>query len=488
MCSSDLVALTATVTGSNPTGTVNFTENGSSLSGCSAVALSGSGNGRTAVCTINTLTAGTHSIIASYSGDAGNGASSSSPLSQVVSSAGGSFTNGGFETPSLGSGNFQYAPSGAAWVFTGAAGISGNNSPFTSGNPAAPEGLQVAFLQGGAQIAQSFTLAAGTYTLSLRAAQRGNFNAGTQVIQVAVDGSVVGQYQPPGTSYGSYQTSSFSVAASGTHTLTLAGVGSGSDYTGFVDNVQLASSVSGSTTTTLTSAPNPSTAGALVTFTATVAGSNPTGTVSFTESGASLSGCSSVGLSGSGNSKTAVCSISSLSVGTHVVIASYSGDGSNAASSSAPVSQVVNSASGSFANGGFETPSVGSGNFQHGPSGATWLFTGGAGISGNGSPFTSGNPAAPEGVQVAFLQGAAQIAQSFTISAGTYTLSLRAAQRGNFQSGTQVLQISMDGVLVGQYQPPGTSYGSYQTSSFSVAVSGTRRWLSATTRTTGNRR
>jgi hypothetical protein len=64
-------------------------------------------------------------------------------------------------------GGFQYAPAGASWVFTGGAGISGNGSGFTSGNPPAPEGLQVALLQnGGSQMAQTANIAAGTYTLT----------------------------------------------------------------------------------------------------------------------------------------------------------------------------------------------------------------------------------------------------------------------------------------------------------------------------------
>ena len=85
----------------------------------------------------------------------------------------GGFTNGGFETPNL-AGGYQYAPAGATWVFSGG-GISGNGSGFTSGNPPAPEGSQVAFLQNGSsQAVQTANIAAGTYTLSIRAAQRGN--------------------------------------------------------------------------------------------------------------------------------------------------------------------------------------------------------------------------------------------------------------------------------------------------------------------------
>jgi hypothetical protein len=54
------------------------------------VALTGSGNARTAACTTSALSQGTHSIVAAYAGDAGNAASSSTPLSQVVNAAGAS--------------------------------------------------------------------------------------------------------------------------------------------------------------------------------------------------------------------------------------------------------------------------------------------------------------------------------------------------------------------------------------------------------------
>src|SRR5207247_1117884 len=99
------------------------------------------------------------------------------------------------------------------------------------------------------------------------------------------------------------------------------------------------------TTTTLLSSFNPSTAGASVTFTATVRGVAPTGGVAFSADGTTLSGCAAVALpTGSANSKTASCSTASLPVGTHGIVASYGGDAVNAASTSAPLSQVVNKA------------------------------------------------------------------------------------------------------------------------------------------------
>ena len=81
------VTFTATVSGAAPSGSVSFADGGSTISGCGAVALTGSGNTRTAACSSNALTAGAHAIIASYGGDAGNQASSSTALSQNVSSA-----------------------------------------------------------------------------------------------------------------------------------------------------------------------------------------------------------------------------------------------------------------------------------------------------------------------------------------------------------------------------------------------------------------
>src|SRR5207248_679942 len=98
-------------------------------------------------------------------------------------------------------------------------------------------------------------------------------------------------------------------------------------------------------TTTLASSANPSTAGANVTFTATVTGTNPTGSVNFQDGATSISGCAAVALTGSGNIRTATCSTSSLAAGTHSIVATYSGDAGNMGSTSVALSQVVNSGS-----------------------------------------------------------------------------------------------------------------------------------------------
>jgi hypothetical protein len=74
------VTFTATVTGSSPTGTVTF-KDGLTVLGSPTL------SGGTATFTISSLTVGPHSISASYSGDANNAASASTPLSQGVGTA-----------------------------------------------------------------------------------------------------------------------------------------------------------------------------------------------------------------------------------------------------------------------------------------------------------------------------------------------------------------------------------------------------------------
>jgi hypothetical protein len=86
------VTFTATVTPVNspaPTGTVKFTSNGTTITGCGAVTLAAAG---TAKCTTKFASSGTFSIVATYSGDSKYAGSTSTALSQVVNGGTGTTT------------------------------------------------------------------------------------------------------------------------------------------------------------------------------------------------------------------------------------------------------------------------------------------------------------------------------------------------------------------------------------------------------------
>jgi len=282
------VTFTATVTGTNPTGTVNFKDGGTTFGGCGAQALAGAGNTRTATCTTSGLAAGTHSIVATYSGDAGNATSSSAPLSQSITAPSGLVL--------VTSAN--PSPVGAALTLT--ATITGN----------LPTGFMI-FYDGTSQIAGCTSVAlAGTGNTKTSACTTSALAAGTHSLKAVYSGD---RANPSATSNIVTQT-----------------IGSGGGAVG--------------TTTGVGSSSNPSTVGALVTFTATVTGNAPTGTVNFLDGASSIAGCSAQPLGGSGNARTATCATSALAQGTHNITASYGGDAGNLASQSSVLAQVVNAA------------------------------------------------------------------------------------------------------------------------------------------------
>jgi len=104
-------------------------------------------------------------------------------------------------------------------------------------------------------------------------------------------------------------------------------------------------SAQGPTTTSVASSANPAASGASVTFTATVAGTAPTGSVNFTDGFGSIANCAVVPLAaGSGNSRTAACTTTTLTAGTHSIAAKYSGDAANAVSTSATINETISAA------------------------------------------------------------------------------------------------------------------------------------------------
>ncbi len=177
-----------------------------------------------------TTAVGSYPIEFTASNGIGSNATQAFVLNIVPSSV--TVADGGFETPSVGSGvnAYQYDPTGSPWTFTGHAGISANASGFTSGNPSTPEGVQVAFLQNTGSASQSISFQPGTYQVTFEAAQRANISS-NQSVEVLVDGNAVGTITPSGTNYASY-SQSFTITTAGMHTLTFEGLPPSSDPRG----------------------------------------------------------------------------------------------------------------------------------------------------------------------------------------------------------------------------------------------------------------
>jgi Big-like domain-containing protein/glucodextranase-like protein/carboxypeptidase family protein len=140
-----------------------------------------------------------------------------------------------------------------------------------------------------------------------------------------------------GTISGGSVTYRTSALAMGSHSMTASYGGdtndAGSSSLALTQTVNKAS-----TTVALTSSANPSAYGFAVTFTAAVTPSTATGTVTF------LDGSSTLG-TGTIRGGTATYSTSALTVASHSMMASYSGDTNNSGASSSALTQTVNKAS-----------------------------------------------------------------------------------------------------------------------------------------------
>jgi hypothetical protein len=150
--------------------------------------------------------------------------------------------NGSFEQPILAPNGYAYygtasTPSTTVpgWSFYRGA-LARNGSIWSA--PTAPDGSQVAAVQGVSSIAQTATLQPGTYTLSVMAAQRQCCSQPyNQTLNVTLDGVALGVVNPTG----GFQSFTFpvSITAAGAHTFNFAGTASGADKTVFLDAVTL---------------------------------------------------------------------------------------------------------------------------------------------------------------------------------------------------------------------------------------------------------
>jgi hypothetical protein len=438
----------------------------------------------------------------------------------------GGMADPGFEIPALPVGGIQYDPPSSPWTFHGSAGVTANGSAFTGGNPSAPQGLQVAFLQGGGSASQSIAFPAGTYSIGLSAAQRANVQNGGQTFQVLIDGKVAASFNNlTGAGYRSLVTTSFTVTA-GSHVIIFQGTDlHGGDNTVFLDQINInqlaaglndsgfesvvvgngsfqyapagsswlfhgSAGLSGNGSAFTAGNPNPP-QGSQVAFIQAAGNISqsatfPAGTFNLTFYAAQR-GNAQVGgqtfqvlidgrVIGTYNNlvgttyATLATSSFTVTAGNHTLL--VQGTDLHGGDNTVFLDQfVVNLLPTNLNDSGWESPALASGGIQYGSAGSAWTFSGSAGLTTNGSAFTVGNPNAPQGSQVAFIQGIASISQSVTFAAGNYDMGFFAAQRANVQNGGQTFLVLIDGTVVGTFNNlMGASYTSWVTASFSVTA------------------
>jgi Big-like domain-containing protein len=279
------------------TGKVAFTDNTTTIAICSAVApspdgTSGSNSLWLAQCSGSTLTAGSHTIAASYTGDTNFGNTSASGITVTLAPAATSIAVTAAPNPS----SFNQSVTFTAAVSAPAGGVSLSSA-------------------GSVAFTDSVTSAAIKDCSSVKPTANG------------------------------VATCSYSGLAIGSHTITVAYSGD-PNFTSS-SNTVVQSVGATATTTSLIANPPSATFNTSVTFTATVAsaaqgGTAFSGTMAFTDNGATIPGCGAVAVNGT--SGIATCVTSTLPAGADTIIAAYSND-KNFGGSTASLTEQVTAAS-----------------------------------------------------------------------------------------------------------------------------------------------
>ncbi|MFZ0478610.1 MAG: Ig-like domain repeat protein [Terriglobales bacterium] len=499
------VSFTASVTGTSPTGTVQFTVDGSAFG--SPVTLA---SGSAASGSVSTLTNGTHTVSATYSGDSNNsGSTGTLSGGQVVSAAGAGVSVASSLNPTTygQSVTFTATISGANGLVRGRRpmAVSGTvawssntgcgTTTVTTGNPGTATCTTTSLPVGTDTITANYSgdsnhnSSSGTVNqtvnqvststsvgsslnpssygqaVSFTASVTGSSPTGT--VQFNVDGNAFGS--PVTVASGSATSSSTSTLAQGTHTVTATYSGDthNSGSTGTLSGGQIVNTAGAGVS--VTSSLNPSTPGQSVTFTATISGANglvkgrKPMDVSGTVAWSSNTGCGTTTVT-TGNPGTATCTTTSLPVGSDTITANYSGD-SNHNSSSGTLNQTVNQASATVSVGSTLNPSA---------YGQAVNFT--ASVTGTSPTGTvqfnvDGNLFDTE----TLVSGSAASISTSTLTQGTHTVTAvysgdtnNAGSTGTL-SGGQVVNAAGAGVSVGSSLNPSTSG---QSVTFTATISG----------------
>jgi hypothetical protein len=372
----------------NPTGTVTFLDGSSNIGQGTLTTNNGV---TTAVLTVSSLTAATHTITASYGGD-GNFLSSNRVLTITVNKASTSTVLSSSANPSFTGQSVTFTatvgvlPPGAGTP-TGTVQFTIDNNNAGTANVTTSGGVSTAIFSPSSPLAQGTHIVTATYSGDVDFASSpataltqtvSPMPATKTVVSSSLDPSVFGQSvtftatvtpsggsgTPTGTvqfmidnqTIGSPVNLSSGVASSGAvsnlsvNNHIIQAVYSGdSTFAGSSGTLMGGQTVGkAATSTALSAASTSSVYGQNVSFTATVSvtapgAGTPTGSVQFTIDGTNSG--SPVNVSSSGGRITATYSLASLAVGTHTVTASYSGDGNFTTSTATALTQTVATAS-----------------------------------------------------------------------------------------------------------------------------------------------
>ncbi len=340
-----LVIITATVTGPGATGTVTF------FDGQTALGTAVLGNGSAGISSA-TLSAGDHILTATYSGDNNYIGSTAKAITQTVGrnatqtslSVSPNPANAG-QTVTL---TATVSPSNATGTVTfndgtnpiGTVALTNGTATFTASSLAAGQHSLTATYNGDNARAPSTSppvsltvnpSASITLTVSPNPASVGQTVTLTATVSPSSASGTVSFFDgtnPMGSANLSNGTATFatSLLSPGSHFLTASFAG--------VSSTAVTLVVKAASTTSLTASPTSATLGQTVTLTATVSPANATGNVTFFDGTNPIGGASL-------NNGAATLPISSLAAGSHTMTASYSGDGTFNASTSAPVGVTV---------------------------------------------------------------------------------------------------------------------------------------------------
>jgi hypothetical protein len=361
------LTLTATVSGngSAPSGSVTFTDGATTLG---IVTLPANG---VATLSTSTLTIGTHSLSAAYSGDANHAAVGSNTITQTIVQGTSTTLSVSNTTPIAGSsitwtatvtGANGKAVTGTLSILDGKTSI-GTLTPNASGVATmtsaalAPGQHSLTAAYGGdaldaastsAIVGAQVTIATTQATLTTSA--NPSFSGAALVLTANVAGN---GGTPTGQVVfldGTTQLSTQALNASGVATFTTSQLAPGihkltASYTGDTDDSPTVSpavnqQIAEQSGVNLSSNENPALLTDNVTFTVTVSngvsGATPTGTVTLTDGGSAIGTAT---LNGNG---VATFPVTASALGQHTMVASYSGDNQNVPATSATLVQVVN--------------------------------------------------------------------------------------------------------------------------------------------------